>query len=85
MPRTRDSRRVCEARRLYLDEGLSAARTGELVGVDERTVRRWLAGELRPRGPRPAPKRADLAALAAERARLVARIAEIDAMTGSQE
>ena len=57
MPRTTDSRRVSEARRLYHEEHLTATETGEAIGADERTVRRWLAGELRPRGPRPAPPR----------------------------
>jgi hypothetical protein len=51
MPRTTDSRRVEEARRLYLDQGLTAVQVAEVIDVDERTVRRWLGPDLRSPGP----------------------------------
>ena len=51
MPRTRDSRRVCEARRLYA-AGMTARELAAHFGVHERTVRVWLGEQVRRTGPR---------------------------------
>lgn len=54
MVRTRDEAKVAAARRLYA-LGLGTRAVAAQVGADPRTVSRWLAGVVRPRGPRPRP------------------------------
>lgn len=56
MPRTADDSRRAEARRLYA-LGVRAEVIGAQLGVGRRTVQRWCADIIRPRGPR---KRADV-------------------------
>lgn len=52
MPRQQDKSRVAEASRLYHSGGLSVHEVAKVMGIDEKTVRRWLAGTLRRTGPR---------------------------------
>lgn len=54
MPRTTDDSRRSEARRLYAMR-VSSARIAEQLGVDRRTVQRWCADIVRPRGAQPNP------------------------------
>jgi len=52
MPRTRDGSRIAEAVRLY-QSGMTRDQVAAQLGVQGSTVSRWLAGVIRPRGPRP--------------------------------
>lgn len=52
MPRKRDESRVAEAARLYATK-ISPARIAEQLGVNRRTVQRWLGDDVRTVG---APK-----------------------------
>jgi len=52
MPRTRDDSAAARAAALYAG-GCTAPEIAGALGVTERTVRRWLAGQLRRPGPRP--------------------------------
>ena len=56
MSRTKDESRVAEAARLYLS-GMTRDQVARELHVEGPTVGRWLAGIIRPRGPR---KRADV-------------------------
>ena len=49
MSRKRDAAQVQEARRLYLG-GMTRDQVGQEMGVDGRTVGRWLADVMRPKG-----------------------------------
>lgn len=51
MARTRSQAQVAEAKRLY-HLGLDTRAVAAQMGVDPRTVARWLAGEVRRTGPR---------------------------------
>jgi len=54
MTRTRDEARVAEAHRLY-GQGLDTRAIAGEMRADPRTVQRWLADVIRPRGPRKRP------------------------------
>lgn len=59
MARTADEGRRAEARRLYAS-GARAEDIAARLGVrDRRTVQRWCADIIRPRGPRPNPAVSD--------------------------
>jgi len=63
MPRTRDEAQVGEAQRLYR-LGLSTRAVAAQLGVDPRTVARWLGDETRRRGPASRPDVRDAKILA---------------------
>jgi hypothetical protein len=52
--RQRDEARVTEAKRLY-GLGLTTYAIAAQVHADPRTVQRWVADAIQPRGPRPRP------------------------------
>jgi hypothetical protein len=54
MTRTRDEGRVAVAKRLY-GLGLTTYAIAAQVGGDPRTVQRWVADVIQPRGPRKRP------------------------------
>jgi len=52
--RTRDEARIAAAARLYLS-GMTRQQVARQMAVNDSTVSRWLAGVIRPRGPRKRP------------------------------
>lgn len=55
MSRKPDPARIAEAARLYHSAGLTESEVARALLVNEKTVRRWLAGTTRRTGPRSRP------------------------------